>query len=128
MENVMRLPAIAALALAITACGGDGQNNEAAAANAAAPAGTQVAALSEGERNAVFIRAIRDAGLDCQHVERSVSAGTAQNMPLWRAACQGGADYLIAIGADGTAQILPSGNPLDGNQAGANAGAAGNGQ
>jgi hypothetical protein len=104
-ENAMRVPVIAALTLATAACGGGGQNQAAAVANGAEPAGNQVASLSEGQRNAVFIRAIRDAGLDCQHVERSVPAGTAQNLPVWRATCQGGSDYMIAIGADGTAQI-----------------------
>jgi hypothetical protein len=105
-ENVMRVPVVAALALATAACGGGGQNQAAAAAaNGAEPAGNQIASLSEGQRNAVFIRAIRDAGLDCQHVERAVPAGTARNLPVWRATCQGGSDYMIAIGADGTAQI-----------------------
>lgn len=124
----MRIPIIAALAAATAACGSGGQNNAApAAANAPEPAGNQVAALSEGQRNAVFIRAIRDAGLDCQHVERSVAAGTARNMPVWRATCQGGGEFAIAIGADGTAQILPEG-ASGGNQAGTNAAADGNRQ
>ena len=110
----MRTPLIAGLALAIAACS-SGQNANAPAANAAAPAGNQVAALSEGQRNAVFIRALRDAGLDCQHVDRSESAGTAQGLPVWRATCQGGGEYLIAVGADGTAQILPRGTIGGGN-------------
>ena len=125
----MRAPLIAALALATAACGGQGGNAPAAkAGNAAEPAGNRVASLSEGQRNAVFIRAIRDAGLECQHVDSSVAAGTVQDMPVWRARCQGGGQFTIAIGADGTAQILPDGNPLVGNQPAANAAAAGNGQ
>ena len=124
----MRSPVIAALALAAAACGGSGGNQAAPTANAPEPAGDRVASLSEGQRNAVFIRAIRDAGLECQHVDRSVAAGTVQTLPVWRATCQGGAEYSIAITADGTAQILPGGNPLDGNQAGANGAKAGNGQ
>jgi hypothetical protein len=114
----VRIPIIAALAAATAACGSGGHNNAApaAAANAPEPAGNQVAALSEGQRNAVFIRAILDAGLECLHVERSVPAGTARDMPVWRATCRGGAEYTIAIGADGTAQILP-GSPLETNAA-----------
>ncbi len=116
----MRAPVIAALALVTAACGEQtGHAPAANAANAAEPAGNQVAALSEGQRNAVFIRAIRDAGLECQHVQSSVAAGRVQDMPVWQATCQGGGRFTIAIGADGTAQILPEGNPLDGNQAGA---------
>ena len=122
----MRTLVIALLAAATAACSGTEQNNSAPVANAGEPAGMQVAALSDGQRNAVFIRAIRDAGLDCQHVRRSVQTGNAQDMPVWRATCQGGAEYMIAIGADGTAQILPGGNPLDGNPAGGNGSGDGN--
>jgi hypothetical protein len=124
-EVLVRIPLILVLAAASAACGAGVQNNSAPAANATEPAGNRVAALSEGQRNGVFIRAILDAGLDCQRVERSVEAGSAEGLPLWRVTCRGSKDYMIAIGADGTAQILPGGNPLDGNQAGANA-AAGN--
>ena len=83
--------------------------------NPAAPVGNQVAALSEAQRNAVFIRALRDAGLACQHVERAVPAGTIQNMPAWRATCQGGGEWTILIAADGNAQILPEGARPAGN-------------
>jgi hypothetical protein len=123
----MRAPVIVALALVTAACDGSGQNQAGSAANAADSAGSRVAALSEGERNAVFIRALRDAGLECQHVEHSVPAGTIQNLPAWRATCQGGGEWTIVIAGDGRAQILPSGNPLDGNQAGGSAAATGNG-
>jgi len=119
----MRASLIAMLALATAACGG-GQNQAAPAAESAnntAPAGTQVAALSEGERNAVFIRAIRDAGLDCQHVDRSVALGNVQNMPAWRATCQGGGEYTIVVGADGNAQILPDLGAAGGNASVGNA-------
>lgn len=121
----MRVSLIALLALATASCGGSGQNQATPAANAAAPAGAQVAALSEGQRNAVFIRAIRDAGLDCQHVERSVALGNVQNMPAWRASCQGGGDYVIVIGADGSAQVMAGEGISGGNQSTGNL-AAGN--
>lgn len=121
----MRAPVIVALALATAACGGSGQNQAGAMANGAEAAGSRVAALSDGERNAIFIRALRDAGFDCQHVEHSAPAGAIQHLPAWRATCRGGGEWTIVIAADGSAQILPSGNPLDGNQTGAN-GAGGN--
>ena len=105
MEEVLRVFLIATLATA--ACSGGGQNQATPVANATAPATNQVAALSEGQRNAVFIRAIRDAGFDCQHVERSVAAGTVQNLPAWRATCQGGGAWTIVVTPDGTAQIAP---------------------
>ena len=67
----------------------------------------RVAALSEGERNAVFIRAIRDAGKDCQGVtgsqRRSDAAG---GEPLYVATCTDGASYGVLLGREGTAQVV----------------------
>ena len=115
----MRAFLISLLALATAACGSGGQNGAttANAANAAEPAGNRVASLPEGQRNAVFIRAIRDAGLDCQHVERAVPAGIIQTMPAWRATCRGGGEWTIVIAPDGTAQILPEQATTGGNAA-----------
>jgi hypothetical protein len=118
----MRASLILTVALATAACGG-GQNQAATAnaGNAAEPVTNQVAGLSDAQRNGVFIRALRDAGFDCQHVERSVPAGTVQNMPAWRATCQGGGEWTILVAADGSAQILPQGVTVGGNQSAGNA-------
>ena len=106
----MRNSAIAILALATAACSGGSQAPNAATANAAEPVGNQVAALSQGQRDAVFIRAIRDARLECQHVQSSVRAGDYRGMPVWRARCRGGGEWIIVVANDGTAQIL---NPAE---------------
>jgi hypothetical protein len=66
----------------------------------------RLAALPEGQRNAVFIRAIRDAGEDCQHVETSVRAGEYQGNPVWSAQCEGGDSWTIVVTPDGTAQLV----------------------
>ncbi len=66
----------------------------------------QVAALPEGQRNGVFIRAIRDAGEDCQHVETSVRAGEYEGNPVWSAQCEGGTSWSIVVMPDGTAQLV----------------------
>jgi len=72
----------------------------------AAASGDQIAALPEGQRNAVFIRAIRDAGQDCQHVASSESVGTQQGFPVWTAHCDGGATYTIVLTGNGNAQVI----------------------
>jgi hypothetical protein len=109
-EIAMRISMTIAAMLALTtaACGGDNRN--AAVANEAAveATGNAVAALSEGQRNAVFIRAIRDAGLECQHVESSTPAGTYRARPVWRATCRGNRQWTIVIGDNNDAQILNS--------------------
>ncbi|URW74592.1 hypothetical protein M9980_08375 [Sphingomonas donggukensis] len=67
----------------------------------------RVIALSDNERNLVFIRALRDANKDCQGVtksERQTIPGASD--PLWVATCQGGATYGITIGRDGVAQVV----------------------
>jgi len=95
-----------ALALALAGCG----SPSSAPANQieADPLSTenQIAGLAEGQRNGVFIRAIRDAGLDCQHVESSAPAGSHEGFPVWRATCEGGRSYTLVIGNAGTVQIL----------------------
>ena len=112
----MRAPIFAAFVLGTAACSGGQDASSPNAASAPESAGNRVAALSAGQRNAVFIRAIRDAGLECQHVEQAVPVGIAQNMPAWRATCQGGGEWTILIGPDGTAQILPEGTTTAGGQ------------
>lgn len=95
---------IVLLAALTAAC--NGPSEPATNQTTAAATGNSVAALAEGQRNAVFIRAIRDAGLDCQHVEGSRAAGSYRGMPVWNVTCQGHSHWTIVIGPNGTAQIL----------------------
>lgn len=71
-------------------------------------AAAEVAAMPEGQRNAVFIRAIRDANLPrtCQHVASSASAGEIGGAPAWTATCDDGTNWTIVIGANGIAQVV----------------------
>lgn len=65
-------------------------------------------AMQEGQRNAVFIRAIRDAGRDCQNVESSAFQGERNGQPVWTARCGDGQNWVIVIGRDGIAQVANS--------------------
>ena len=96
------------LALALAGCGGERRSPEAnrAEANASVDVANQLAALPDGQRNGVFIRAIRDAGEECQHVESSVRAGEYQGQPVWSAQCAGGDSWTIVVTRDGTAQLV----------------------
>lgn len=70
----------------------------------------QVAALPDGQRNAVFIRAIRDAGFDCQGVTESRRGGEGlRGEPLWIATCNDKKHYGVLLGRDGTAQVVTRG-------------------
>ncbi|WP_129791910.1 hypothetical protein [Sphingosinicella sp. CPCC 101087] len=81
--------------------------------------------MPEAARNAVFVRAIRDSGQDCQHVESSSRAGEHQGFPVWTARCLGGVEWTIVIGNDGTASVL---NPAEARLVETNDSAAQNAQ
>jgi hypothetical protein len=131
MMRMLTLSAASLLVVALAGCGGSPSDNGSAdAANqynevTASPGATQntLEAMPEGERNAVFIRAIQDAGQTCQHVDSSERAGEHQGLPLWKARCTGGLDYTIVIGNDGVAAIL---NPAEAGLLEGNAAATGN--
>jgi hypothetical protein len=114
----VRLIGSGAAMLLLAACGaGGGAGNEGAALtnNAAAAveqadvddAQARIRAMPEGQRNAVLIRAIRDAKLNCQHVAESSQAQTSNKVPVYLATCEDGAVYAVAIADDGNATVQP---------------------
>jgi hypothetical protein len=117
------LPALAALALA--GCQSEPAGNTANTATAHEPgASDDVAAnevaneqetgnalatvlgMSDRERNAVFIRAILDAGLTCETVTSSERIADKNGQPVWRANCGPRESHIISITPDGTANIV----------------------
>jgi hypothetical protein len=61
--------------------------------------------LSDPQRNAVFLRAIRDARQPCQGVAGSAYNGIHFNRPSWVARCSDGQDWLVMIEASGRALV-----------------------
>lgn len=111
----MRFIGLAALAIVTAACSRNNnesaQNQPNAKTNESGNVIQQINTLSDRQRNAVFIRAIRDAGLECQHVDWSTLSGTYRGMPVWTAACERNQVWVIMVGNDGNAQVL---NPAEG--------------
>ena len=103
-----RIAIAAAFALAGTlgACDSGPPPARANLTEAAAESGNQIAALPEGARDAVFIRAIRDSGQECQHVDWSEPAGEHQGFPVWTAHCDRGETYTIVLTGNGNAQVI----------------------
>lgn len=62
--------------------------------------------MADGQRDAVFIRALRDAGIPCQGVEESSYLGTNQGNASWTASCDDRSQWLITVGSGGVAQIM----------------------
>ena len=104
MRSILLLPMLAMIA----ACGSEGEAPAPAPPKAEADnARARLAALPEGQRNAVFIRAIRDARGDCQGVESSQSVGAAGSDEVWLATCSGGRRWTIQVAEDGSAAVTP---------------------
>lgn len=101
-------------ALLLAGCGESGRSNETAAPasenEAAAPEVNATAAIEnmpEETRNAVFIRAIQDAGQECQHVDASVKVGQEGDLSIWEARCQGAGSWRISVNPNGDAVVIP---------------------
>lgn len=106
MRNPILLAA-AAIALPLSAC--EQGAPEADDTSITVPEGDyaqRIAGMEEGARNATFLRAIRDAGRDCQTVQSSSSQGQVNNAPAWTATCDNGSQWTIIIGGDGAATVV----------------------
>ena len=99
------------LALALAGCGSGSEQPDSAQTSATGTADDyqqKLLGLDEGQRNAVFIRAIRDADAEgsCQGVENSAYVGKHEGAPMWTARCSDGSDWAILLGPTGTAQVM----------------------
>ena len=65
----------------------------------------KIDALAPRQRDAVMLRAVRDAGHDCQQVLGSAYHGLQFNMPSWVARCSDGRDWLVMLGKNGQAYV-----------------------
>lgn len=118
----MILPALAVLALLGGCQSGpenvtnitvvdDDSGNDVVESNAVGNAASEnvtakVLAMGDRERNVVFVRAILDAGLQCDGVKSSERLPDRDGKPLWRANCSGGNSHMITITPDGIANIV----------------------
>ena len=108
MEQVMRRGArpgkwaMAAVLLLLASCGKE-------PAAPPAPGGPDVRAqlrtMAEGGRNAVFIRAIRDAGQACQAVTHSAWQRDVAAESLWAVQCEGGTAWAVYVARSGGARV-----------------------
>jgi hypothetical protein len=107
-RNPMRAWSIAFAALALTGCQAEAPEprNQAEATADAVATQNRLEEMPEGQRNAVFVRALLDARQDCQHVDTSTRAGDHEGFPLWSIRCDNGRTYTIAIGNAGEAQVI----------------------
>ena len=99
----------AALIATLAGCGDTTPDNESQIeVPGPQPYQEELKAMPEAARNATFIRAIRDAGQACQHVESSSFVGEEQGFPVWEARCTESGVWKIMIQNDGVAQVIES--------------------
>lgn len=97
----------AALALALASCGDGGTADQASIEVPEGNVQQRLEDMPERQRAAVFIRAIRDAGIPCQEIEQSRYIGEIEGQPSWAARCAGLGEHRIVIGRDGMASVIP---------------------
>jgi hypothetical protein len=111
MRQMISTTSLVATAALLLLAGCDGGGSQAGqpkqpAVDAQRDAQARLAAMPEGERNAVFIRAIRDADFECQHVDSSSYQGISAGSPTWVATCDKATNWVILIGSNGSAQVI----------------------
>jgi len=91
----------------LAACGGTAPaDNQAAAAAPSVDYAARIAALTDTQRNGVFLRAIRDAGQECQGVTTSAAAPPTGDKPAWTATCTDGKPWLLMLEAGGVMTVV----------------------
>ncbi|MDP1027683.1 hypothetical protein Q5H91_10700 [Sphingomonas sp. KR1UV-12] len=84
-------------------------NTAAAATNeAAAPEegyAAKIRALPAGQRDGVFLRAVRDSKESCQEVTNEYEINPMQGKDSWAVTCDKTNHWVIAIDGDGNAQV-----------------------
>ncbi len=98
-------PLLAALALPLAGCGGGGE--QVAVTNTTSPDDyvARVRSLPPAQRDGVLLRAIRDAGRDCQQVTKSEAVPDSGGAPEWTATCDDGGVWLVALNPGGVATV-----------------------
>lgn len=108
------IPATLSLAtLLLAACGGTGAHDTASTNTAvAATNGTDTAAiraLPAGQRDAVFLRAVRDSGASCQQVTQATEQKVAAGPSTWAVECDRQGRFVVSIDTGGVATVTPAG-------------------
>jgi enoyl reductase-like protein len=106
---VTRTPMIAPVMVLLAACGSparEATTNVAAADDYVA----RIRALPAGQRDAVLLRAIRDAGNACQQVTASAAIPAVAGAPAWQARCDNGPSWIVAFNPGGVATVTAAAN------------------
>ena len=112
-----RMSLTLSLAAVLTAaCHQPAPGNTAASGSATGNALTQLNALPPAQRQLVLFRAIRDAGQDCQDINRVERLADQDGRATWRVTCRGGGQFagapLLILHTRGAKSGEPRINPM----------------
>ncbi|MEO9133120.1 MAG: hypothetical protein ABI240_18180 [Sphingomonas sp.] len=105
----MKNPAIATILLPVLlcACGRAApQNDTTPAPVAEGNYLEQIEALPSGQRDMVFMRAIQDSNVPCQHVTGSSIHAKVRDRPTWVAHCVEGLDWILTLEPGGMIHVV----------------------
>lgn len=108
----MKTPAIATILLPVllAGCGHSTPQNDAAPAEVAEGNYLeQIEALPGGQRDMVFMRAIQDSNIPCQHISGSAVHEKVRGRPTWVAHCIDGRDWILILQPGGLIHVVNPG-------------------
>jgi hypothetical protein len=123
----MKNPLVATILLPalLAGCGQSQTQNDTAPPVAEGNYLEQIEALPGGQRDMVFMRAIQDSNLNCQHISGSAVHAKVRDRPAWVAHCVDGRDWILILQPGGMIHVVnpgqigepdtsPTGNTSDG--------------
>ena len=107
----MKNAAIATILLPVllSACEPAPQNDTAPAPVAEGNYLEEITALPDGQRDMVFMRAIQDSNVPCQHITGSAVHAKVRDRPTWVAHCVDGRDFILILQPGGLIHVVNPG-------------------
>ena len=108
----MKSPAIATVLLTVllSACDRPApQNDTAPTPVAEGNYLEEITALPDGQRDMVFMRAIQDSNVPCQHITGSAAHAKVRDRPTWVAHCVDGRDWILILQPGGLIHVVNPG-------------------
>ena len=69
----------------------------------------EITALPDGQRDIVFMRAIQDSNVPCQHITGSAVHAKVRDRPTWVAHCVDGRDWILILQPGGLIHVINPG-------------------
>jgi hypothetical protein len=107
---ILLMPPILLSLAVLAACGAEPQATNNSQTNTVAAADdvdylARIRSMPQGQRNAVFLRAIRDANQPCQGVTELTEVTGTGGPATWAARCDDGGRWVVSIAPNGTATV-----------------------